>query len=141
MQGADARELLRTHYLHLALRVPDATLGARRDRPAHQSHRRASPLRRVYPRRQEAPPRSEGTGLQVCDEGQSLSTEALRYQRTSIIANELREIMNTVSKQDRLGELIRRVVSVSSLLEARDTSNVIRIRAVRAFCPDVEATG
>jgi len=45
----------------------------------------------------------------------------------------LREVMNTVGKQDRLGESIRCVVSVSMLTEGWDANNVTHILGVRAF--------
>lgn len=45
----------------------------------------------------------------------------------------LREVMNTVSKQGRLGEGIRCVVSVSMLTEGWDANNVTHILGVRAF--------
>lgn len=45
----------------------------------------------------------------------------------------LREVMNTVGKQDRLGETIRCVVSVSMLTEGWDANSVTHILGVRAF--------
>ncbi len=45
----------------------------------------------------------------------------------------LREVMNTVGKQDRLGESIRCVVSVSMLTEGWDASTVTHVLGVRAF--------
>lgn len=45
----------------------------------------------------------------------------------------LREVMNTVGKNDRLGESIRCVVSVSMLTEGWDANNVTHILGVRAF--------
>jgi type III restriction enzyme len=45
----------------------------------------------------------------------------------------LREVMNTVGKEDRLGEQIRCVVSVSMLTEGWDANNVTHILGVRAF--------
>lgn len=45
----------------------------------------------------------------------------------------LREVMNTVGKEGRLGESIRCVVSVSMLTEGWDASNVTHILGVRAF--------
>ena len=45
----------------------------------------------------------------------------------------LREVMNTVGKQDRLGEQIRCVVSVSMLTEGWDATSVTHILGVRAF--------
>ena len=45
----------------------------------------------------------------------------------------LREVMNTVGKEDRLGESIRCVVSVSMLTEGWDANNVTHILGVRAF--------
>lgn len=45
----------------------------------------------------------------------------------------LREVMNTVGKQGRLGESIRCVVSVSMLTEGWDANNVTHILGVRAF--------
>jgi type III restriction enzyme len=48
-------------------------------------------------------------------------------------ADLLREVMNTVGKQGRLGEEIRCVVSVSMLTEGWDTNTVTHIVGVRAF--------
>jgi type III restriction enzyme len=45
----------------------------------------------------------------------------------------LREVMNTVGKEDRLGDSIRCVVSVSMLTEGWDASNVTHVLGVRAF--------
>ena len=45
----------------------------------------------------------------------------------------LREVMNTVGKQGRLGEQIKCVVSVSMLTEGWDASTVTHILGVRAF--------
>ena len=45
----------------------------------------------------------------------------------------LREVMNTVGKQGRLGESIRCVVSVSMLTEGWDANTVTHILGVRAF--------
>jgi type III restriction enzyme len=45
----------------------------------------------------------------------------------------LREVMNTVGKEGRLGEKIRCVVSVSMLTEGWDTNTVTHILGVRAF--------
>ncbi len=45
----------------------------------------------------------------------------------------LREVMNTVGKEDRLGESIRCVVSVSMLTEGWDTNTVTHVLGVRAF--------
>jgi len=45
----------------------------------------------------------------------------------------LREVMNTVGKQDRLGETIRCVVSVSMLTEGWDANTVTHVLGVRAF--------
>jgi type III restriction enzyme len=45
----------------------------------------------------------------------------------------LREVMNTVGKQDRLGDSIRCVVSVSMLTEGWDANTVTHILGVRAF--------
>ncbi len=45
----------------------------------------------------------------------------------------LREVMNTVGKEGRLGEQVRCVVSVSMLTEGWDTNNVTHILGVRAF--------
>src|SRR5207244_12559525 len=45
----------------------------------------------------------------------------------------LREVMNTVGKEGRLGEQIRSVVSVSMLTEGWDTNTVTHILGVRAF--------
>ena len=45
----------------------------------------------------------------------------------------LREVMNTVGKQGRLGDSIRCVVSVSMLTEGWDANNVSHVLGVRAF--------
>ena len=45
----------------------------------------------------------------------------------------LREVMNTVGKQGRLGELIRCVVSVSMLTEGWDANTVTHVLGMRAF--------
>lgn len=45
----------------------------------------------------------------------------------------LREVMNTVGKQGKLGESIRCVVSVSMLTEGWDTNTVTHVLGVRAF--------
>ncbi len=45
----------------------------------------------------------------------------------------LREVMNTVGKQGRLGETIRCVVSVAMLTEGWDANNVTHVLGVRAF--------
>ncbi len=45
----------------------------------------------------------------------------------------LREVMNTVGKQGRLGEQVRCVVSVSMLTEGWDANNVTHILGLRAF--------
>ena len=45
----------------------------------------------------------------------------------------LREVMNTVGKEEKLGEQIRCVVSVSMLTEGWDANNVTHILGVRAF--------
>jgi len=45
----------------------------------------------------------------------------------------LREVMNTVGKQDRLGESIRCVISVSMLTEVWDASTGTHVLGVRAF--------
>ena len=45
----------------------------------------------------------------------------------------LREVMNTVGKQGKLGEQVRCVVSVSMLTEGWDANTVTHILGVRAF--------
>ncbi len=45
----------------------------------------------------------------------------------------LREVMNTVGKEDRLGESVRCVVSVSMLSEGWDANTVTHVLGVRAF--------
>lgn len=56
-------------------------------------------------------------------------------QAANIITDQelLREVMNTVGKQGRLGESIRCVVSVSMLTEGWDTNTVTHVLGVRAF--------
>lgn len=57
-----------------------------------------------------------------------------RRQAESITdADLLREVMNTVGKEGRLGEQIRCVVSVSMLTEGWDTNTVTHVLGVRAF--------
>ncbi|MGL3794009.1 BPTD_3080 family restriction endonuclease [Pseudomonas aeruginosa] len=57
-----------------------------------------------------------------------------RQQAESLSDSELlREVMNTVGKQGRLGEQIRCVVSVSMLTEGWDANTVTHILGVRAF--------
>lgn len=56
------------------------------------------------------------------------------HAATNITDQELlREVMNTVGKQGRLGESIRCVVSVSMLTEGWDTNTVTHVLGVRAF--------
>ena len=55
-------------------------------------------------------------------EGQNISDQDL-----------LREVMNTVGKEGRLGESIRCVVSVSMLTEGWDTNTVTHVLGIRAF--------
>jgi len=55
-------------------------------------------------------------------------------QAESITDQELlREVMNTVGKEGRLGETVRCVVSVSMLTEGWDTNTVTHVLGVRAF--------
>ena len=57
-----------------------------------------------------------------------------RMQAENISDQELlREVMNTVGKEDRLGANVRCVVSVSMLTEGWDANNVTHILGVRAF--------
>lgn len=57
-----------------------------------------------------------------------------RSQAENITDEELlREVMNTVGKEGRLGESIRCVVSVSMLTEGWDTNTVTHVLGVRAF--------
>lgn len=57
-----------------------------------------------------------------------------RQQAESLTDQDLlREVMNTVGKEGRLGESIRCVVSVSMLTEGWDANNVTHILGVRAF--------
>ena len=58
-----------------------------------------------------------------------------RGERTDEITDEdlLREVMNTIGKKGRLGELVRCVVSVSMLTEGWDANTVTHILGVRAF--------
>jgi type III restriction enzyme len=57
-----------------------------------------------------------------------------RQQAENITDQELlREVMNTVGKEGRLGESIRCVVSVSMLTEGWDANNVTHVLGVRAF--------
>ncbi len=57
-----------------------------------------------------------------------------RYQAEKISDQDLlREVMNTVGKQGRLGDSIRCVVSVSMLTEGWDANNVSHVLGVRAF--------
>ncbi|MBB4199720.1 restriction endonuclease [Rhodoblastus sphagnicola] len=63
----------------------------------------------------------------IAREGAGASVEALSD------AELLREVMNTVGKEGRLGEGIRCVVSVSMLTEGWDANTVTHILGVRAF--------
>jgi type III restriction enzyme len=57
-----------------------------------------------------------------------------RQQAENVTDQELlREVMNTVGKQGRLGEAIRCVVSVSMLTEGWDANTVTHVLGVRAF--------
>ena len=57
-----------------------------------------------------------------------------RHQAENITDHDLlREVMNTVGKQGRLGELIRCVVSVSMLTEGWDANTVTHVLGMRAF--------
>ncbi|GHV78766.1 restriction endonuclease [Spirochaetia bacterium] len=57
-----------------------------------------------------------------------------RVEAAAITDQELlREVMNTVGKQDRLGDSIRCVVSVSMLTEGWDANTVTHVLGVRAF--------
>ncbi|MBD3338440.1 MAG: restriction endonuclease [Candidatus Lokiarchaeota archaeon] len=57
-----------------------------------------------------------------------------RHQAEKITDHDLlREVMNTVGKEGKLGESIRCVVSVSMLTEGWDANNVTHILGVRAF--------
>ncbi len=57
-----------------------------------------------------------------------------RRQAESITDQDLlREVMNTVGKEDRLGESVRCVVSVAMLSEGWDASTVTHVLGVRAF--------
>ncbi|MGH9629100.1 MAG: BPTD_3080 family restriction endonuclease, partial [Bryobacteraceae bacterium] len=57
-----------------------------------------------------------------------------RQQAESITDQDLlREVMNTVGREGRLGESIRCVVSVSMLTEGWDTNTVTHVLGVRAF--------
>ena len=57
-----------------------------------------------------------------------------RHQADNITdQDQFREVMNTVGKEDRLGESIRCVVSVSMLTEGWDTNTVTHVLGVRAF--------
>ena len=57
-----------------------------------------------------------------------------RHQAENISDQDLlREVMNTVGKEDRLGDSIRCVVSVSMLTEGWDARNVTHVLGVRAF--------
>ncbi len=59
--------------------------------------------------------------------------EELRQGKDFDDARLLREVMNTVGKEDRLGGHIRCVVSVSMLTEGWDANNVTHVLGVRAF--------
>ena len=57
-----------------------------------------------------------------------------RHQAENLSDSELlREVMNTVGKQGRLGEQVRCVVSVSMLTEGWDANTITHILGVRAF--------
>ncbi len=57
------------------------------------------------------------------------------YKKAENITDQdlLREVMNTVGKEDRLGEAIRCVVSVAMLTEGWDANTVTHVLGVRAF--------
>jgi type III restriction enzyme len=66
--------------------------------------------------------------------GEIIARTGDRHQAENITDQELlREVMNTVGKQGRLGESIRCVVSVSMLTEGWDANTVTHILGVRAF--------
>src|SRR5680860_1862970 len=76
------------------------------------------------------PPRSSASRLKRWIS--SLAND-LRAGKEIDDATLLREVMNTVGKQDQLGESIRCVVSVSMLPEGWDANTVTHVLGVRAF--------
>jgi len=69
---------------------------------------------------------------EILDRGGKLADE-LQKGKDIDDATLLREVMNTVGKQGKLGESIRCVVSVSMLTEGWDVNSVTHILGVRAF--------
>ena len=69
---------------------------------------------------------------EALERGGSLAND-LRAGKEIDDATLLREVMNTVGKQDQLGESIRCVVSVSMLTEGWDANTVTHVLGVRAF--------
>jgi len=82
--------------------------------------------------RDMAAPEIEAFKREVLERGGPLADE-LRSGKGFDDAALLREVMNTVGKQDRLGESIRCVVSVSMLTEGWDANTVTHVLGVRAF--------
>ena len=75
-----------------------------------------------------------GGGDRTVPPGNASSAAASRSApRTSTMSRLLREVMNTVGKEGRLGGDIRCVVSVSMLTEGWDANTVTHVLGVRAF--------
>ena len=77
--------------------------------------------------REMAAPEIERFRHEMIKRGDVMGAEKISDQ------NILREVMNTVGKEGRLGEAIRCVVSVSMLTEGWDTNTVTHVLGVRAF--------
>ena len=60
-------------------------------------------------------------------------TEQAKHMGDDVPADAIREALNTVGKEDRLGEKVRCVVSVSMLTEGWDARTVTQILGFRAF--------
>ncbi len=82
--------------------------------------------------RDMAGPEIEQFKREVLERGGPLA-EKIRSGKGFDDAALLREVMNTVGKEGRLGEGIRCVVSVSMLTEGWDTNTVTHVLGVRAF--------
>ncbi len=77
--------------------------------------------------RKMAEPEIERFRREMRDRGDVIGAENISDQEL------LREVMNTVGKEGRLGEQIRCVVSVSMLTEGWDANTVTHVLGVRAF--------
>ena len=122
---------------HARKRPPRAVPQFRRARqsarpPAHPPDRQRATRIRRSPRRQL--PRHGRATRSIASAARSIERTGDRQQAENITDQELlREVMNTVGKEGRLGESIRCVVSVSMLTEGWDANTVTHVLGVRAF--------